>query len=596
MIIGKDIMNIRKISGDNSITSAQQSNERKLYDDVRNNNWQDINKLLEDGVDPTIIEKEFEGRKTLLILAASEGHLDVIQTLINKYKIDPNQTNIYDKHPLVDACYDGHLEVVKFLIDNGANIHYGQEIDGCNKFLVYAIRGGYLDVAMELIERGAKYDKDSLLRIAIQYKPSSKKHPEHILEAVHFLINQNANLYQIDSEGKNLVTEAIQARSLEILKILDQRCPDLFKGSNYSSSPLIDAIGKHDYEIVKFLVEKGFDVNQQSKSKSRTTPLYLAARFGHLNIVKLLVANGADSRIKSYCALNERDLTPRQIAQFWNTKNHQEVVDFLKGVEEAQKNNSLSTNVKKEAQKNTFLSTNVKNEAPKNTFLSTNGKEEAQKNTSPSTNGKEETQKNTSLSTNGKEETQKNTSPSTLDNDNKEIDDRMKKVWATVQQNDQKNQLFEKIWEKESNAVVAQKQKTDQTDTSSSNGEISTSMEIEPNIPLDENNTTIEMMVEENIQKSLSIVTTKHELTETVDPLKSNLLDGRKTTSLKERLAHFKFNEPRSSNTFFQPTGSLKVTFEKAPLPIQVQIQNNLKEIPQATNININKVKIDAKF
>jgi ankyrin repeat protein len=55
-------------------------------------------------------------------------------------------------------------------------------------------------------------------------------------------------------------------------------------------SPFCISIVKGDLEFVKKMIKLGSDVNKQSNG---LTPLMYAARHGRLEIIKLLVANGA---------------------------------------------------------------------------------------------------------------------------------------------------------------------------------------------------------------------------------------------------------------------------------------------------------------
>ena len=58
------------------------------------------------------------------------------------------------------------------------------------------------------------------------------------------------------------------------------------------NTPLIAACESNNYKIVKYLIEKGADVNQENKDG--VTPLMTACFNGNINIVKYLVENGAD--------------------------------------------------------------------------------------------------------------------------------------------------------------------------------------------------------------------------------------------------------------------------------------------------------------
>ncbi|MGB5369402.1 MAG: ankyrin repeat domain-containing protein [Flavobacteriaceae bacterium] len=55
------------------------------------------------------------------------------------------------------------------------------------------------------------------------------------------------------------------------------------------------AIVQGDYEAVKKMIELGEDINQKSLGK---TPAIYAARYNQVEILKLLIANGADLKRK----------------------------------------------------------------------------------------------------------------------------------------------------------------------------------------------------------------------------------------------------------------------------------------------------------
>lgn len=61
-------------------------------------------------------------------------------------------------------------------------------------------------------------------------------------------------------------------------------------------SPFCVSIAKGDFETVKKLVELGADVNQKSEGM---TPVMYAAKYNRTDILKLLIANGANLKAKS---------------------------------------------------------------------------------------------------------------------------------------------------------------------------------------------------------------------------------------------------------------------------------------------------------
>ncbi|TRZ41419.1 ankyrin repeat domain-containing protein [Robertkochia solimangrovi] len=78
----------------------------------------------------------------------------------------------------------------------------------------------------------------------------------------------------------------------------------------YSVSPFCVAIVKGDLETVKKLIELGADVNAKSKGM---TPVMYAAKFNRVEILELLIANGANLKAKDsklgYTAMDFAELS-----------------------------------------------------------------------------------------------------------------------------------------------------------------------------------------------------------------------------------------------------------------------------------------------
>jgi ankyrin repeat protein len=72
------------------------------------------------------------------------------------------------------------------------------------------------------------------------------------------------------------------------------------------------AIVQGDYDTVKKMIELGEDINQKSLGK---TPAIYAARYNKVEILKLLIANGADLNRKC-----DKGLTIQEHAEHSNAK------------------------------------------------------------------------------------------------------------------------------------------------------------------------------------------------------------------------------------------------------------------------------------
>lgn len=68
--------------------------------------------------------------------------------------VDVNQSDEWNNPPLHIASYKGRMEIVRILVDNGANL-YAKDLSGLDA-IQRAKSGGYEDVAKFLIESRAK--------------------------------------------------------------------------------------------------------------------------------------------------------------------------------------------------------------------------------------------------------------------------------------------------------------------------------------------------------------------------------------------------------------------------------------------------------
>jgi ankyrin repeat protein len=83
-------------------------------------------------------------------------------------------------------------------------------------------------------------------------------------------------------------------------------------------SPLCQAVAKGDLETVKKMIEFGSNINESSNG---LTPLMIAARYNKVEIVKLLLENGAKASIK-----DEKGFTALKHAELSNAKESIEVL------------------------------------------------------------------------------------------------------------------------------------------------------------------------------------------------------------------------------------------------------------------------------
>ncbi len=142
-----------------------------------------------------------EGEGEALMLAAGRGHLDMIKYLLS-LGVDIHRG---DGVALISAAYGGRLNVVKYLVENGADVHADE--DGALRF---AAKGGHLNVVKYLISQGADMHErdDGALAMA-----SQNGH----LDIVKYLISQGADIH---AENDHALRLAAKAGRLEVARHL----------------------------------------------------------------------------------------------------------------------------------------------------------------------------------------------------------------------------------------------------------------------------------------------------------------------------------------------------------------------------------------
>ena len=179
-----------------------------------------------------------------LVVAGFNGQLDVIRVLLEA-GADVNQSGENGWTALMRASYRGHIEVMQFLIDNGADVNAGGHVYA----LSWAAENGWLEAVDLLLESGA-----------------------------------DVNAVTAGQPHHTALSKAVQRRHLAIVHRLLEARADL-----RLASPLYAAAGGGNLELVNLLLEAGAPVNDETGS-----PLFAAAASGRLDVVKRLLEEGAD--------------------------------------------------------------------------------------------------------------------------------------------------------------------------------------------------------------------------------------------------------------------------------------------------------------
>jgi|GEM_PF-5787888 len=275
---------------------------------------------------------------TPYILACFKGNLNIVR-ILDRQNIKPG----VKCRAMLSSCYYGKLEVVKYLRAQGVDHSCrGRDSSTC---LMNAVSGGHYDIAEYLLDCGANpNDTDSngktvlmnikggcrldLYRLLIERGASVNKSDNILSESsrgcydiVQYLTEKGADLeaYKYES-GYTALMVAIDGGYMDIARYLKSKGAKihLYPVNNF----LTKQIEKGNLAGLRFCIENGIAVD--TVDAHGFTPLLLASHYGQLEIVKYLVEKGANINLK----------TPNGYSALWwaRFREFPEIATYLRSV------------------------------------------------------------------------------------------------------------------------------------------------------------------------------------------------------------------------------------------------------------------------
>jgi len=164
-----------------------------------------------------IFHCNFLSAQSKLHNAAGKNDLETVQTIVEK-GTNVDRKDIAGQTPMMWAAETGSIDVVKYLVEKGADVNAVAGKQGRGTALIYAAATNRTEVVNYLLDNGADidavtpYQKESAL-----FWAAAMGHKE----VVQLLLEKGANKTLVNRSGQTVIDVAKQLNREEIIQMLE---------------------------------------------------------------------------------------------------------------------------------------------------------------------------------------------------------------------------------------------------------------------------------------------------------------------------------------------------------------------------------------
>lgn len=299
------------------VTATINTYAQEIIEAVKTGNLTRVKELIESN--PQSVSTKDQTGRTPLHWACRGVHFEILKYLVEN-GADVNATDNNNVAPLLSLVTRSHIEGIGYLLTHKADVnikstnnftplHYASgsgnltlvkllldhgadhSVKAANGDtpLVLAVNSGSKDIIDLLLDKGADYYSEDIRSMSMLQQSARNGHYKLFRRIV-----EKEGDYLFADKGKNMWTmlDAVTGGSIEIVNLLvDKKVPVEKKADIYGWTLLHYAANKGRLEMVEYLSRKGIDINKRTRAGE--TAYNLAERNGNKEVRDLLIKLGA---------------------------------------------------------------------------------------------------------------------------------------------------------------------------------------------------------------------------------------------------------------------------------------------------------------
>ncbi len=250
-----------------------------LHDASQSGNLEEVRAIVT--AQPALLDSKGVGGNTPLEWAAFNGHLELVQYLVRQ-GADIEARNGDGYRALHAAAIINHEEIARFLIEEGADIE-ATSTSADNTPLYQAAINGSPDVLQLLLSRGAR------VITGTSFPPLHHVAGDGFASLVDLMLAKGAPVNEADTNGK---TPLHYAAAAGYQSRGEQMARRFYGASRHEAGRDPEKWPREPLLVIESLLSSGADVN--AKTRSGETPLLVVAEAGWPEIARVLLRHGAD--------------------------------------------------------------------------------------------------------------------------------------------------------------------------------------------------------------------------------------------------------------------------------------------------------------